>query len=220
MSKRIDMLNGDIKKVLVGLALPIIASNFVQTAYGMIDMIWIGKVGSDAVSAIGTANFYINLAAGFASIIIIGSGIRIAQALGANKNEDAAEYTKNSLVFTVILSLIVGGLLFLFSNQLLGYFQMNNPHVESMALDYLRHALMGVPFMFLATLVTTVLTSYGNTKLTFKANTVGLLINIVLDPLMIFGWGRISCVGCCWCSMGHYNSSYYLSCSTGLFLKS
>lgn len=195
MKQRIDMLNGDIKKVLIGLALPIIASNFVQTAYGMIDMIWIGKVGADAVSAIGTANFYINLAAGVASIIVIGSGIRIAQMLGGHKDEDASEYTKNALVFTTILALIVASVLFIFSNGLLDYFKMNNPIVETMALKYLRHALIGIPFMFLSTLITTILTSYGNTKLTFKANTIGLVLNIILDPLMIFGFAGFPALG-------------------------
>lgn len=195
MKQRIDMLNGDIKKVLIGLALPIIASNFVQTAYGLIDMIWIGKVGADAVSAIGTANFYINLAAGIASILVIGSGIRIAQMLGADKHEDAKEYTKNALVFTTLLSLIVAVVLFAFSGNLLDFFEMNNPHVEAMALSYLRHALIGIPFMFLSTLITTILTSYGNTKLTFKANTIGLVLNIILDPLMIFGFAGIPGLG-------------------------
>lgn len=195
MKHRIDMLNGDIKKVLVGLALPIIASNFVQTAYGLIDMIWIGKVGADAVSAIGTANFYINLAAGVATIVIIGSGIRIAQMLGANKHEDAKEYTKNALVFTSILAVVVAVVLFAFSGNLLDFFKMNNLNVETMAESYLRHALIGVPFMFLSTLITTILTSYGNTKLTFKANTIGLLLNIVLDPIMIFGFAGFPALG-------------------------
>lgn len=195
MKKRIDMLNGDIKKVLFALALPIIASNFIQTAYGMIDMIWIGKVGADAVSAIGTANFYINLAAGVASIMVIGSGIRIAQMLGADKPEDAADYTKNALVFTTILALIVATVLFVFSDGLLEYFNMNNPAVETMALQYLRHALVGVPFMFLSTLITSILTSYGNTKLTFKANAIGLVLNIFLDPLMIFGYAGFPAMG-------------------------
>lgn len=195
MSKRINMLSGDINKVLIGLALPIIASNFVQTAYGMIDMIWIGKLGSDAVSAIGTANFYINLAAGIASILIIGSGIRIAQMLGADRNDDAASYTKNAMVFTTILAVIVAVVLFMFSGSLLNFFNMNNPAVETMSEQYLKHALIGIPFMFLSTLVTTILTSFGNTKLTFKANTIGLLMNIVLDPIMIFGFAGFPALG-------------------------
>lgn len=195
MKQRIDMLNGDIKKVLIALALPIIASNFIQTAYGMIDMIWIGKVGADAVSAIGTANFYINLAAGVATILVIGSGIRIAQKLGAHQNDEASQYTKNAIVFTTILSIVVGTVLFIFSDGLLIYFEMNNIHVESMALSYLRHAIVGIPFMFLSTLITTILTSYGNTKLTFKANTIGLVMNIILDPLMIFGFAGFPAMG-------------------------
>lgn len=195
MTKRINMLEGNINKVLIGLALPIIASNFVQTAYGLIDMIWIGRVGPDAISAIGTANFYVNLAAGITSIIVIGSGIRIAQMLGADKHEDASTYTKNAMVFTTILAVIVAAILFMTSKNLINFFNMNNPAVEGMSVSYLRHALVGIPFMFLSTLITTILTSYGNTKLTFKANTIGLLLNIVLDPIMIFGFAGFPAFG-------------------------
>ena len=86
MNKHIDMIQGDIKKVLLALALPIIASNFVQTAFGLIDMVWIGRLGANAISAIGTANFYINLATGISTLIVIGTGVRVAQSLGADKH--------------------------------------------------------------------------------------------------------------------------------------
>ncbi len=195
MKKSIDMLNGDIKKVLLALALPIIASNFVQTAFGIIDMIWIGRLGTNAVSAIGTANFYISIATGIATLVVIGTGVRIAQSLGANNHEDAQTYTKNGLIMALLLSLVFSSLIFIFANPLIDFFKMGHPEVEVMAAQYLRHALLGVPLLFLATVGTSVLTSYGNTKLTFKANTAGLLLNIFLDPIMIFGLAGFPAMG-------------------------
>ena len=57
MEKRIDLTKGPIVRTLVKLALPIMGTSFIQMAYNLTDMIWIGKVGSRAVAAIGTAVF-------------------------------------------------------------------------------------------------------------------------------------------------------------------
>lgn len=201
MKKHMDMLHDDIKKVLIALSLPIIASNFVQTAFGLIDMIWVGRLGANAVSAVGTASFYINLATGVSTLIVIGTGVRVAQSLGARNVEDARTYTKNSLWMALILSVIFSSVFFIFSKPLIGFFKMEHPVVESMAIQYLRHALVGIPFLFFAAVITSVLTSYGNTKITFKANTIGLLLNIILDPIMIFGWfglPKMGIVGAAW----------------------
>ena len=195
MNKKVDMLNGDIKKVLVALSLPIIAANFVQTAFGITDMIWIGRLGTDAVSAIGTANFYISLATGISYLIVIGTGVRVAQSIGAGKHDKAKEYTYNSLIAAFLVSTVFSIVAFILATPLIGFFNMGNPALEAMAVTYLRHALFGVPFLFLATVITTVLTSYGNTKLTFKANAIGLVLNIILDPIMIFGWFGMPAMG-------------------------
>ena len=201
MKKHMDMLHDDIKKVLIALSLPIIASNFVQTAFGLIDMIWVGRLGANAVSAVGTASFYTNLATGVSTLIVIGTGVRVAQSLGARNVEDAKTYTKNSLWMALILSVIFSSVFFIFSKPLIGFFKMEHAVVETMAIQYLRHALVGIPFLFFAAVITSVLTSYGNTKITFKANTIGLLLNIILDPIMIFGWfglPKMGIVGAAW----------------------
>ena len=63
MAKNIKLTEGSIPKALVELALPIIGTSFVQMAYSMTDMIWLGRVGSRAVAAVGTAGFFTWLAA-------------------------------------------------------------------------------------------------------------------------------------------------------------
>lgn len=192
---KIDMTTGNERDILIKLSLPIIASNFIQTAFGMINMIWIGRAGSDAVSAIGTASFFINLATALSTLIIIGTGIRIAQSLGAGKEAEAEVYLKNSLILSVLISIVFSAIVGVLSWQLIGFFEMNNPYIEQMAVDYLLYSLIGMPFLFLTTTLTTVLTSYGNTKLTFQANTAGFVANIILDPLLIFGFGVIPGLG-------------------------
>ena len=58
MKGRIDLTQGKITEKLVKLSLPIMATSFIQMAYNMIDMIWVGKAGSSAVAAVGTAGFF------------------------------------------------------------------------------------------------------------------------------------------------------------------
>lgn len=59
MGQRIDLTTGSITGKLIKLAIPIMGVSFIQTAYSLIDMIWIGKIGSNAVAAVGTAGFFI-----------------------------------------------------------------------------------------------------------------------------------------------------------------
>ena len=62
MKKKIDLASGNIFRTLFTLSLPILGTSFIQMAYSMVDMIWIGRVGSAAVAAIGTAGFLIQKA--------------------------------------------------------------------------------------------------------------------------------------------------------------
>ncbi|MDE8197337.1 MATE family efflux transporter [Erysipelothrix rhusiopathiae] len=190
-----NILSGNIKRVLFALAIPIILSNFIQTLLGIVDMIWIGKLGSEAVSAIGTASFYINLSTALTTLVCIGSGIKIAHSIGSQDKKSENIYTKNGFVISIILAMLYVIIVGLFSNELITYFGMNNLDIESMAVEYLRASLYGVPFLFLVTYFITVLTSYGETKITFKANSIGLILNIIVDPILIFGFGPVPAMG-------------------------
>ena len=67
MDKRIDLTQGHMVGKLIKLAIPIMGTSFIQMAYNMTDMIWIGRVGSSAVAAVGTAGFFTWLAMAFIS---------------------------------------------------------------------------------------------------------------------------------------------------------
>ena len=99
----------DIRETLIKLAWPIILTNLIQTALGIIDMIWIGRLGYEAVTAIGTASIFINFAFALSMLIVTGSGVRVAQTLGEGNEKESRSYVKTGL----ILSVIVGSYIFL-----------------------------------------------------------------------------------------------------------
>ena len=201
MRKDIDMLNGDIKKTLIQLAWPIILTNLIQTALGIIDMIWIGRLGSNAVSAIGTSNIIINFAVALSMLAVTGTGVRVAQSLGKGKEFESQSYVKTGVVISLAISLIYIILVVIFKSQFIGFFNIEEKTIIQQAHEYLTHSLYGIPFLFLVSTYISILTSYGNTKLTFRANAIGLFINIILDPIFIFGWGfvpKMGVIGAAW----------------------
>lgn len=190
-----NILSGNIEKVLFSLAIPIVLSNFIQTLLGIIDMIWIGKLGSEAVSAIGTASFYVNLATALTTLVCIGSGVKIAHSIGSKDKQSESVYFNNGLLLSIGISVLYVIVVGVFSNELIQYLDISDSSIANMALEYLRTSLYGVPFLFIVTYFITVMTSYGETKTTFKANSIGLIFNIIVDPILIFGIGPIPEMG-------------------------
>ena len=195
MKKHVDLLNGAILPALGSLALPIMATSLIQMAYNLIDMIWIGGLGSDAVAAVGAAGMFMWLSNGLATLAKMGGQIKVAHALGANSKKEAAGYAKSSLQMGIVFALLFGVASILFADQMIGFFQLNSEKVISDAKYYLMITCGLVIFSFVNQIMTGILTAMGNSKASFVATAIGLVLNIVLDPLFIFGWGVIPAMG-------------------------
>lgn len=204
MSQAINkIIDGDIKKVLISLSLPIILSNLLQTLLGLVDMIWIGKLGSEAVSGIGTASFYLNLATALTTLVSVGAGVKIAHLIGQKNTSETQDYIKNSIVLSLVIGLIFTLVVYTFRYSLLNFFELNNATIYAYSMDYLVSSLFGIILMFLVFIFTTIFTSYGLTKITFRANLIGLIFNIIADPIFIFGFSfipRLEVTGAAWAS--------------------
>lgn len=186
MKKSNKLTEGNIRKILIALTIPIMGSSFLQMAYGLIDMIWIGRLGSSAVAGVGTASFFINFGFAVNSMIVTGAGIKISHSIGANEEHKVREYIRNGFLLNIILSLLyISGLLF-FRNDLIAFFNLNNPLVESIAETYMIIVGSALIFNFTNFLYVRIFNSFGESKLPFKINSVGVILNIILDPLFIF----------------------------------
>lgn len=188
--KKNDLTNGDIKKILLGLAIPIMGSSFLQMIYGLVDMFWVGKIGSDAVAAVGTASFFINLGYALNSMIVVGAGIKISHVIGAKDLEKTKDYIKSACTMNFLMAIGFIVPTVVFSKNLVRFFDLSS-EVEKMAQTYLVVAGIGIIFKFFNFLYSRILNSYGESKLPFKISSVGVILNIVLDPLFIFvfDWG-------------------------------
>jgi putative MATE family efflux protein len=185
------LLQGNITKALITLAVPIMGTSFLQMANQIVDMIWIGRLGSDAVAAIGTAGFFVWMSMSLIQWVQVGSEVLIAQSVGAGDEQQAKHYAGASLYLAVAFGIGFTILLLLLNRQLIGFFELGAVKVEEDARNYLAIMAIGVVFTFLNYVIASMFNGTGRSKSPFIVNSIGIAINIVLDPILIFilGWG-------------------------------
>ena len=191
MKKNIDLLNGSIFSSLTRLALPIMATSLVQMAYNLTDMAWVGRVGAQAVAAVGTAGMYTWLSQGVAMLAKMGGQIKVAHSLGEEKPQEAARYAQGAIQMGIVFGILFGIVTVAGASPLIGFFGLSDPVVIGGAEIYLKIACGGIVFSYLNAILTGIFTAQGDSKTPFQANVVGLAANMVLDPLLIFGFGPI-----------------------------
>ncbi|MDG4657926.1 MATE family efflux transporter [Ectobacillus antri] len=186
---RPNLTEGPIAKTLFFFSLPILMGNVLQSLNGSINSIWVGKfLGEQALAA--TSNAHIILFFLLSSIFGIGMAatILVGQRVGAGDVPGAKQVVGTSALFFALLSIIVGAFGFVFSSFILDL--MNTPaDVKPLAVTYTKIIFAGVPFMFIYNYVMTILRGSGDSKTPFYFLIVSVVLDIVLNPVLIFGWG-------------------------------
>jgi len=165
------------------------ATQLFQMLYNLIDMFFLGRVSSDAVAASGTAGMYIWLAAAFLMVGRMGAEIGVSQSIGQLNNQAAKAYAQNSIFLATILGILYGGVMIIFSHQLIGFLQIQETTVIGYAVDYLMIVALGIPLTFVSAAINGAFTGAGNSKLPFYINGIGITINVIISPVFIITLG-------------------------------
>lgn len=190
-----QLVEGNISRALVKLAVPIMATSFVQMAYNLTDMLWLGRVGTKAVAAAGTAGFFTWFGSALFMIPKIGAEVGVAQSIGREDIDSAKKYAANTLKLDILIALIYSAILMTFRHQIIGFFRLGDKEVIQMATDYLLIISFGLLFYFLNPVFSGIFNGSGNSSTPFKINTAGLITNMILDPIMIMGIGPFPKMG-------------------------
>ena len=191
---KVDLLREKILPSLLKLAWPLMATSFVQVTYALVDMMWLGRLGTNAVAAAGTVGTYVWLINSIMLIPKIGVSIRGSQSYGAGDYEQTKKSFRNALQYGVFLSIILSILCITFRESLIGIYNFE-ANVHQMGLDYFTIIALGFAFTFLNPIISACYGSMGNSLTPFKYNIIGLITNIILDPVLIFGYGPIPALG-------------------------
>ncbi|MBS4955859.1 MATE family efflux transporter [Clostridium sp.] len=184
--KKIDLTQGKVINVLTALALPIMGSSLLQFTYNLIDMLWVGGLGSDAVASIGSSSFFIGLGYSINSLVVIGTGIKVSHAIGEKNNKEVKQYINSGLAINFVISIIYALILTILGKSLISFLSLNNDVVERNSYYYLAMNAPILFFSFFNFLYTRIFSSFGNNGDSLKINAIGMIINIILDPIFIY----------------------------------
>nr|WP_251126349.1 MULTISPECIES: MATE family efflux transporter [unclassified Exiguobacterium] len=183
------MTTGQVQRVIVALALPLVGSSLLQFTYSLVDMFWVGALGSDAVASIGAASFYIMLGQAIQSLIVVGAGIKVSQAVGRRDQALIQRYVRAGRRMNLGLGLLFVTVLAAFGQALIGFLNMDAPAVERLAYSYLLVSAPMLIFSFFNLLFARLFSAYGNTTTAMRINATGVTLNMILSPLFIYPLG-------------------------------
>jgi len=180
--------DGPILKAILKLALPIMASQLLQTLYNLVDTLWVGKVGAEAVAAISISFplVFLMIAIGV-GLTIAGTAI-IAQYKGANNYDQIHRVLGQLFLFVEVISIVIGIIGFLLAEKMI-VLMGAEPAIINEAAGYLKIIFAGMPFMFGFFIFSSTLRGIGDTVTPAIMMVVSVILNIILDPLLIFGVG-------------------------------
>ena len=113
MKYKEDLTSGNIALKLTKISIPIMLTSFIQMAYQLTDMFWVGKLGSGAVASVGSAGFFTWLGMSIAFMSKIGTEVCIAQSAGKNDDNAVFRYMKSGLGLALCLALIYSFIIFI-----------------------------------------------------------------------------------------------------------
>ena len=187
-TSRLDGFIDNPSKALWTLAFPIMAGMGIHTLYTIVDMIFIGRLGGDAIAAVAfnMPLFFLVLGLSFG----VGSGVTasIARFIGAKDKVNADNTAEHAVALGLIISTILTTLGLIYGEDLLQRLGATKS-VLPLSWDYLKVSLIGLPFMVFSTFFRSILSGEGDMKLPMAVAGLGTILNIILDPIFIFTLG-------------------------------
>ena len=127
-----NLTQGPILKQLFTLAMPIMATSFIQMAYSLTDMAWVGRIGSEAIAAVGSVGILTWMSTSISLLNKVGSEVSVGQAIGAQNEQAARAFASHNLTLSLLISLSWGALLFIFATPIISIYELE-PHIAKMA---------------------------------------------------------------------------------------
>ena len=190
-----NLTKGPILKTLTKLAIPIMASSFLGTLYNITDMAWIGLLGSKAVAGVGVGGMFTWLSQGLAAMARMGGQVQVAQCLGRGERDRAHGFAQAAVQLATLMGMAYAVISLVFTRQMVAFFQLTDPEAQTAALSYTKIACGLIVFSFLTLTMTGLYTAQGDSKTPFLANLIGLVTNMILDPVLILGPGPFPKLG-------------------------
>jgi len=183
----LDLTSIDVRKAIFYLAIPLVITNLLQTAYNIADTIWVGQYSTNALAAISFAFPLVFFLISFGIGISIAGSVLVAQRTGSGDEELASLAASQTFVYALLASIILGVVGFFSVEYLLGFFGADK-QVLPLATQYMQIISLGLFSLFGFTVFNALSRGSGDAVTPMLLMTVSVVLNIVIDPILIFGF--------------------------------
>lgn len=187
-------LHGSISKALLKLGIPIILINILQSAYQLTDAFWVGRLGAEQVAAVSVSMPVTFLVIAIGSGLAMAGAILSAQYMGAGQQDKVNHVAAQTMLMVTITATILGLIGYVLSPYFLTLLGVEE-QVFGDALKFMHVSFIGVVFVFIYAMFQALMRGIGQTKVPLYIVSGTVLLNFVLDPLLIFGFGDFSGFG-------------------------
>ncbi len=186
--KELNLGKDKINKLILSFSIPCVISMLINSIYNIVDQIFIGKgvgtLGNAATNVIFPLIIIFNAVAG---LIGNGAAANLSLKLGEKNKKATAKSIGQAVSLTIILSIVISGIAYIFLPQLVYLFGCTES-VYKYAVDYGRIIVIGAPFMLIYSSFSSIIRADGSPKYSMIMLVIGAIINIILDPIFIFGF--------------------------------
>ena len=181
-----QMIETPVNRLIPRLPVPTIISMLVTSIYNMADTFFVSQLSTSASGAVGVMFSAMSMIQAIGFTLGMGSGNHISRSLGNRDEERAGVFAATAFYTAAIIGVGILAVGTLFSRQLV-FFLGATETIAPYAQDYARYILIGAPFMMTSFVMNNILRSQGNAVFAMVGITVGGILNMILDPLLIFG---------------------------------
>jgi len=185
----VALITGDPKKAILKLSGPLIIAMVLMTTYNLVDAIWVSGLGGNALAAVGFVTPLFMILVGLSNGLGAGATSAISRCIGNRNHKGVNNTAMHTLVVTIIVSALLTLLLEIFLHPLLS--ALGAGQTINLAMSYGQITFAGTILMLFTGAAYGILRSEGDTKRTMYAMIISSVVNMILDPILIYmaGWG-------------------------------
>lgn len=190
----VSLTEGNLVRPMTNHLVPILAMGLLQTSYNFIDIFWLGRWSTNAVGAISLAFPVIFLILSLGSGFVVAGSALVSQYVGAGHETRASKMSGQTLLLVGITSVVLGGFGYAFAGTLFEVIPTQSQtasDVVPLVTEFMRVFFVGLPTLLLFSAFSAIMRGYGDTRTPMYIMAASITINVVLDPLLIFGTGPI-----------------------------
>jgi putative MATE family efflux protein len=190
-----QLVSDPLPRTIARVALPAVASSLLMTLFFSVDTFWIGtRVGATGLAAASTAVFWIWLLVSIAEMVSVGLTAVASRRHGEGRATEAAHIAGDALVLALVLGVCCAVIGLALLPHLFSVMH-TPPEVSALGERYLRTYLLGAPLIFGFFAVDAAFRATGDTRTSFLLLSTSVAVTLVLDPVLIVGWGPIPALG-------------------------